>query len=98
VTGAALGAAVTSAGWWVAWRRWAESHHYDRVRLGAVRVREVVAEADHEHRLRLRIEHQRDMAQAAVWDLLERAAARAHTHTPRRLARRSPVPVYGADR
>jgi len=97
---ACAGAAAGAGAMWSAHLRWAEAHHYRRVRLEATRVRELHATADHERRLRQRVERRLDRAHEGMLDLLTRLGeTRARGQRQRQPrpqpARRNAVPDYG---
>ena len=68
---------------WRRWaERWAEEHHYRRVRLEATRIRDLAVMADHDHRTALRwagaLEGLRHVHRDIVGDLLDKAADLRH--------------------
>jgi hypothetical protein len=72
-------------------------HDYRKIALEAARVRQVYADADHEHRLRLRTEAATKELRIAVGDLLDTVQAQDRQIAQLR-QRRGPVPVYGIHR
>lgn len=92
--------AITAGVAYVLWQRWADEHHYRRVRLEATRVRALYDTADHEHRLRLHEQKRADRNEAVAHAYARLAAAATR---PRHLARRRRsyrgfLAAYGAGR
>ena len=93
---AALIPATAAATWWVTYR-WLtvryDLHGYDKVYLAAFRAKDVCADADHEHRLRLRREAELAQKTDSVGPLLDTVVLQRRRIDA--LTRRSPVPSYG---
>jgi hypothetical protein len=92
---------------------WAEAHDWRRIRLAHARLKVLYQTADHERRLRIRVENSSAELRAAVGDLLDRLAARDHENALLRRAaaaadrghrpqharrRRNAMPIYGTRR
>lgn len=100
----AVGVTLGAAGMYAAHLRWAEAHHYRRVRLEATRVRDLAVMADHDHRTARRyrraLEALGRIHRDVVGDLLDTVVAQAREldrlHTPRHV-RVQPAP-YSPDR
>lgn len=106
VLGALVGAVLGALAVYRAHLRWADEHHYRRVRLEVTRVHELATRADHDHRTAQRWARALAALQAVhdevVGDLLDKVAARdrqLERRRARRVGRYSPsVWTYGQAR